>query len=197
MDERDVSDQVSSRLSGPDDSLRGLINALHHLIIKISSRLRLTQIDGSAMGDAKGDYDIGKKLRNHIERISADSLPDTKTRTTKTAPAADFSLKGYRAATAQEPNELARDSKRKTTSQLLPRMNVQLQSNTMEHINTSLILAREGNIEGARLHIELAENGMRAASQFMSHEEYRDFELKVERRLDSIIGRDRPTNAKK
>lgn len=195
MGKRDVSDQVASRPSESHGSLRGLIDALHQLIIMVSSRLRLTQIHGSAMGDAKGDYDIGTKLRNHVERISADSRPDTKARTTKKAPGAGLGLKGDTAATAQEPNEIVEDSKRKATSQLLPRMNVQLQRNTMEHINISLILAREGNIEGAKLHIELAENAMHAASRFMSHEEYEIFEQKVERRLESIFDRDRPTNA--
>ena len=195
MDERDVPDQFSSRPAQSHGSLRGLIDALHQLIIKVSSRLRLTQIHASPMGDAKGDYDIGKKLRNHVERISADSRPDTKARTTKKAREAEFHFKGDTAATAQEPNEIVENSKRKATSQLLPRINVQLQRNTMEHINISLILAREGNIEGARLHIELAENAMHAASRFMSHEEYEIFEQQVERRLESIFDRDRPTNA--
>jgi len=62
----------------------------------------------------------------------------------------------------------------------------------MEHINISLILAREGNTEGARLHIDLAESAMHTAGRFMSHEEYEIFEKKVEHRLESIIDGDRP-----
>ena len=66
----------------------------------------------------------------------------------------------------------------------------------MEHINISLILARAGNIEGARLHIDLAESAMHTAGRFMSHKEYEIFEKKVAHRLESIIGGNRPDEAK-
>ena len=195
MDKKNVSDQSSSTPAQSHGSLRGLMDALHRLVIMISSRLRHAQIHGSAMGDAKGYYDIGKILRSHVEKISADNQPDTKSRTTRKAPAAGPDLKRDTAATAEPSSQIAEHNKRKATSQLLPRMNGQLQSNTMEHINISLILAREGNIEGAKLHIKLAEDAMNAASRFMSHEEYEIFEQKVERRLESIIDRDRPNDA--
>lgn len=171
------------------------MDSLHQLVIMISSRLRHTQIHGSAMGDAKGSYDIGKKLRSHVEKISADKQPDTKSRTIRQAPVADPNLQRGAPVTAEVSSQIAEHNKRNAASRLLPRMNEQLQSNTMEHINISLILAREGNTEGARLHINLAENAMHSASRFMSPEEYKIFEQQVERRLESIIDRDRPNDA--
>lgn len=195
MDKKSVSDQVASPSSESHGLLRGLMDALHRLVIMISSRLRHTQIHRSSMGDAKGGYDIGKKLRSHVEKISADSQPDTKSRAIREGTARGPNLQRDTAATAQEFNRIAEHSKKKAVSQLLPRMSEQLQSTTMGHINISLILAKEGNTDGARLHIDLAENAMHAASRFMSHEEYEIFEQKVDRRLESIIDSGRPNDS--
>jgi hypothetical protein len=191
MGKKSASEPIVSPSSESHGVLRGLIDALHQLVIMISSRLRHSQIHGSAMGDAKSDYDLGKKLRSHIEKISVDRELSAKPHTVEKVPTAEPNVKSDSAATAQESSRIAEHIKQKATSQLLPRMNEKLQSNTMEHINISLILAREGNIEGAKLHIDLAENAMHAASRFMSHEEYEIFKQKVERRMDAIVDRDR------
>lgn len=195
MAKKNLSDQFASPSSESYGSLRGLIDTLHGLIIMIMSRLRLTQIRGSTMGDSKSDYDLGGRLRSHIEKISADGQPNAKPRAIRPASEADSHAPRKTTATAHESSQIAEHSKQKATSELLPRIHEQLQSKTMEHINISLNLAREGNTDGAELHIKLAENAMDTASRFMSDEEYEMLEQQVERRLESITRADRPNNA--
>jgi len=191
-----MAKQSTSRPSAePHGLLRGLIDAIHHLFIMISSRLRHTRIHHSPMGDAKGEYDIWEKLGTHLEQASAESKPDTKSHATGKRKVSDPGRHENPATTVQDFNRLTEHSKQKAVNQLLPSMNEQLQGKTMEHINISLILAKEGNADGARLHIELAENAMHTASRFMSHEDYDIFEKKVERRLESIVDRDRPVDS--
>jgi hypothetical protein len=92
---------------------------------------------------------------------------------------------------ASPSNELLKHNKGKAAHQKQPRISAQLQSKTMEHINIALILAAEGNQEGVRLHIDLANSAMHTASRFLSHKDYEVFEEKVENRLRSIIDGDR------
>ena len=174
----------------PHGLLRGFIDAINHLVIMIASRLRHMQILRSAMGSAKGDYDIWQKLGSHMEQISAESQPDTEPRTIKKGKSTTHHRQDHAATTAQELNRLTEHGKRKAVNRLLSPMNEHMQSKTMEHINISLILAKEGNTDGAKLHIDLAENAMHTASRFMSHEDYEIFEKKVEHRLESIMDRD-------
>ena len=195
MGKKNLSDQFASPSSESHGSLRSFIDTLYRLFIKISSRLRNIQIHESAMGEAKSDYDIGKKLSGHIDKVAAESQSSTKSHSGGKALAADSNTQEDTAATTSQSSPIAKHSKRKATDRLLPSMSEQLQKNTMEHINISLILAKEGNTEGARLHIKLAENAMHAASRFMSYEEHAVFKQKVERRLDSIVDRDRRSDA--
>ena len=192
MAKQGTSGKVTSSSVESHGLLRGLIDALHHLVITVSARLRHTQIHRSPMGDAKGNYDIRGKLGSHVEQIQSERQPQTKSRPLREGTAKDPDLYEDAAGTAREFNQLSAHGKRQAVNRLLPSMNQQLQRTTMEHINISLILAREGNTEGARLHIDLAESAMHTAGRFMSHEEYEIFEKKVEHRLESIIDGDRP-----
>ena len=195
MGKKSVPDRIASPSPEPHGLLHNLIDALHQLTIMISSRLRHALTHGPAMKDRKVDVDIGRKLRKHIESISADNQANPKPRTKSKAPAARPNVKADTEATAQEFSAIAEHSKQKATSMLLPRMKGQLQSSTMEHINLSLVLARQGNSEGAKLHVELAESAMHAASRFMSHEEFEIFKQKVEHRMDSIVRKDSQDDA--
>ena len=175
---------------GSHGLLHGLIDYLHHLIVVISSRLRHTQMHRSPMGDAKGEIDIWARLGSHVEQIPVEDPPLEKLRVIgNKGPAAPGRRKNAPAPALVEhdPNGLGEYNKRKAILQRQPRMHKQLQRNTTEHINIALILAKEGNKSGARLHIGLANGAMHTASRFMSHDEYEAFEKRVEHRIDSIL----------
>ena len=174
---------------------RGLIDAIHDLLIRIASRLRHAQIERSAMGDAQGDYDIWQKIGNHVQRVSAEHRPDQQSRTGRKRTAKPVDRAVTATVTTGQPSRFTEHSRHKAAKRLLPRMHEQLQNKTMEHINIALIMAREGNAEGARLHIDLAQNAMHTASRFMSREEYEAFEQKVERRLESLVSDNRLDDA--
>ena len=195
MAKQSASEQAEASSVKSHGLLRGLIDALYHLITTISARLRHMRIQGSPMGDAKGEYDIWEKVGNHVEQISADSKPAKKSRRTITPKSKVPDPREPVAVAARDSNQLTEHSKQEAVNRLLPSMSAQLQSKTMEHINISLIMAKEGNKDGARLHIDLAENAMHTASRFMSHEEYALFERKIEQRLKSIVDRGGSDNA--
>lgn len=187
------SDRVTAVSHG---LLRDLIDRLHHLIFVISSKLRHTQIHRSPMGDAKGDYDIWKKLGSHLEQF-----PVIEKHAVKSHAIRKGAFKGQNQPKnasknglmheGSELNELREHNKSKAVHKHQPRIAEQLQSKTMEHINIALILAAEGNRDGVKLHIDLANSAMQTASRFMGHEECNIFEEKVENRVKSIIDNDR------
>ena len=197
MAKHSSSDRITSVSGESRAPLRDLIDHLHHLIMVISSKLRHTQMQSSPMGDPKGDYDIWERLGNHLQQVPVREKRDVKPRENPKAKEA-FREAGQRGSLADltnpavlPSNEIGQHNKSQAAHQHLPRLGEQLQFKTMEHINIALILAAEGNQDGVRLHIDLANNAMQTASRFMSHEDYEAFEEKVERRLRAIIGGDR------
>jgi hypothetical protein len=191
MAKENSSDRVNSASAQPHGWLRGFIDYLHHLIIEIASRLRHVQIHRSPMGDPKGDYDIWQKLGNHLEQMPVTGKHDVK----RPAPP-QGSQKGRNhpknlasdtARSGSEPNEIREHNKTRAAHHHQPRVSQELQSKTMEHINIALILAAEGNQGGVKLHIDLANSAMQTASRFMSHDEYKVFEEKVESRVKAIV----------
>lgn len=195
MADHGSSDHVTSTSADSRGWLRNLIEHLNHLMIVISSKLRHTQIHHSPMGGAKGDYDIWERLGDHLGQIPVREKPDAEPRAMLKKGSKKgnqpSSLANYTKPAIPTSNELRKHSKSKAAHQMQPRISKQLQSKTMEHINIALILAAEGNQEGVRLHIDLANSAMHTASRFLSHEDYEAFEEKVENRLRSIIDGDR------
>lgn len=190
------SDRVGSASASSRGLFQDLIDYLRHLIIVISSRLRHRQIDHSPMGDAKSDYDIWQRLGSHLEKVPVIEKPDpvkspvTRSRTLN-HPRHPRNTANAPMPAGLELKELRERNVSRAARQHLPRMSEQLQSKTIEHINIALILAKEGNQDGVKLHIDLANSAMHTASRFMSHEEYSSFEEKVESRVQSIIDSDR------
>jgi len=198
MADHSGSDRVTSASANSHEFLRDLIEHLDHLMIEISSKLRHTQIHHSPMGDAKGGYDIWERLGNYLEQVPLREKPDAKPCAVPKEASKEEnqpgSLASYTIPTVSPSNELRKHNKSKAAHQKQPRISAQLQFNTMEHINIALIRALEGNQEGVRLHIDLANSAMHTASRFLSHEDYEAFEEKVESRLRSIIDDDRFEN---
>jgi hypothetical protein len=61
-----------------------------------------------------------------------------------------------------------------------------MQTNTLNHINKALRLAKQGNSQGAYIHAELADNGLKMASEHMSTMEYVAFRTVVMQRLETV-----------
>lgn len=187
MAKQNAFEQVSTSSAGPHGFLHSLAESFHQIVIAISSRLSHMHLLRSQIGDAKGELDIWHKLGNHVKQIPVREKTETKqhprrdpanTVTTEQAPTL---VKGA------ELSELGRYNVRKAILEHHPHISDQLQRRTMEHINLSLGLAREGRKDAAKLHIDLAQSAMHTASRFMSHDEYDAFAQKVERRLESIV----------
>ena len=196
MAKKNSSESITSAPTKSHSWLRDLIDYLHHLIITISSKLHHSKMQRAPMGDAKGDYDIWDKLGNHLEQVPVLEEHDTKPKPRvipkraqkgRTRPVV---VANEAMPTGAELNELREHNRNKAAHQQQPHIRDQLQSKTMEHINIALILAAEGNQDGMKLHIDLANSAMQTASRFMSHEDYRVFEAKVESRVRSIIEKD-------
>jgi len=184
-------DRVNPASAKPHGLLQGLIDYLHHLMIVIASRLRHTQIHRSPMGDAKGDYDIWQKLGSHLEQMPVIEKHEVERpalrKDSQKGRSHPKKMPSDTIRSSPELNEIREHNKTRMAHQQQPRVSEQLQSKTMEHINIALILAAEGNQDGVKLHIDLANSAMHTASRFMSHEEYKVFEEKVESRVQSIV----------
>jgi hypothetical protein len=166
-----------------------MLETLHHLFLNISGKARQQHLQNSKMSDAKGDVDIWGKIGHFLEATPELSEDDV------------FHLqdehihRSHQNETLHRPSledgaelsELGKYYQRKVRVETHPHMSEQMQRNTIDHINTALHLARKSDQSGARLHIELAESAMHTAGRFMSHDEYREFELKIEERLKHIM----------
>ena len=172
-----------------ENNLRQLIESIHQLFLQLASKLKFNQVSEKPMGDAKGKYDIWGKLGEFLEATPELSEKDLFHLQDEDIHKAHKNESLHRPSLQEgaELSELSRYYQSQVSEEMHPHMSEQMQRNTVDHINTALHLARKGDREGARLHIELSESAMHTASRFMSHEEYADFEKRVEGRLEHII----------
>ena len=171
------------------NTLQSLIEALHKLFLQIASHLKFRRIFHKPMGDAKGNVDIWGKIGGFLEETPELSEEDLFHLQDEQIHSAHGNAKLHRPSLHEgtELSELSKYYQQKVRVEQQPHMSEQMQRNTMDHINTALHLARKGDKQGARLHIELSESAMHTASRFMSHEEYAVFEKKIEARLQHIM----------
>lgn len=78
-----------------------------------------------------------------------------------------------------------RFARHRSQAKLEPFMREKMRANTLKHVNKALALARQGQAEGAKIHAELAETAMKTAGEYMSDDEYGQFQEEVEARLRS------------
>ena len=169
--------------------LHSLIESLHKMFLQISCHLRLDRIFHRPLGEAKGNLDIWGKLGNFLEEAPELSDDDLFHLQDEHMHAAHANEKLHRPSLQEgaELSELSKYYQRQVRVEMHPHMSEQMQRNTVDHINTALHLSRKGDKDGARLHIGLSESAMHTASRFMSHEEYAEFEERIEARLSHII----------
>ena len=63
-----------------------------------------------------------------------------------------------------------------------------LMQSTWEHFHTSIRLARQGNVEAAKLHAELTKNALNEAAYYLPEQEYSRFSRDVMKALEDIYG---------
>ncbi len=85
------------------------------------------------------------------------------------------------------PNGLSRHFKQaRPSTSLQPELGRKLQQSAWNYINTSLRLARQGNVKQARLHVELANSSLKEGAKFIPREEYIKFVAQVKTRLELL-----------
>ena len=67
-----------------------------------------------------------------------------------------------------------------------PHVSHKLQASVWEHLNTSLRLARQGEVQTAKFHADVANNALKEAARYMPEDEYAEFYGQVEKRLKEI-----------
>ena len=168
--------------------LKSLVDSLHHLFLNVSGKLRQMHLLRSEIGEAKGNADIWGRLGTHIRETPVSDEPEEVV--SALGRKHDVTAPDYHKVELEKGrslSELGKYYQRKVRVEMHPHMSDRMRDSTMEHINTSLHLAKYGDQDGARLHIELAESAMHTASRFMTHDQYAEFEKKVHERLESIL----------
>lgn len=169
--------------------LASLIESLRLLFAQVSRRLlehRLTERSPSS--STADSADISDALDNHLELTAADAASQEPESAASRSPAGE--PKATSKAATVPPGlftALARRFRKRRWAVNQPHLGEKMRATTNDHINQALRLARSGNVQGAKLHTELAENAMKTASQYMSDEDFRAFKEKVEGRIRSIL----------
>jgi hypothetical protein len=148
--------------------------------------------------EPKEGVPIGDLLGDHIDKTAAASAkPDTSA--TGEKPAAPVPATESRPIASARKAGQGRSgsglfgalskyfSRHRGSAHVEPFMREKMRSNTLDHINKAMVLAKRGDAQGAKIHAGLAENAMRTAGEYMSDEEYRQFKEKVETRLKSVM----------
>ena len=177
--------------SGNQSIFHQLISSLQQLLHSLAIKMRFSHLSKSSIGEPKGEVNLWSKLGDYIEHTSQSAEdPDMQlgSHLTEGVKETNHSLHEYLEGKPPEESELSQYYHRKAVRvEMHPHMGEQMQHNTMDHINSALHLARKGDLQGARLHIELAESAMHMGGRYMSHDEYAVFENKVHKRIDALF----------
>ncbi len=174
--------------------LGGLLEALKSLYRRISARLWHKRLSSATGPTSAGEESaaIHRLLTPHLEE-SAEQYTQA---SSADAPkghgvAADTAATSTKAINPSKPGffkSLARHfGRRHAVTDLQPHLAEQMQAKTTEHVNKALQLARRGNMQGAKVYVELAEQAMKTASQYMDKQVYATYKGEVERRLKDIL----------
>lgn len=189
------NDPIGHTHSNRHGLLRSLIESLHHLSIILGTRMRQAHIrDRRQMEHAKGNYDVWGKLSTHVEQMPTQELPAESAAGMRHKKSGKTQARPLRKIEGgRRFKQLSSYFSRQALIGKHPHMDEKMCSSAMQHINLALHLAGQGNKEGAKVRIHLAESAMHTASRFMTHEDYERFEQKVEHRLQEIVN-DQSTN---
>jgi hypothetical protein len=175
--------------------LQALLDSLLSLYSQVFSRLLDSRMGSQRESAAPRDaIPIEDLLEEHIERTAAASAkadpgsageknvearPTPKEKRTAPIPESGRGHSG-RGLFGALSNYFGRH---RSSAHIEPFMREKMRTNTLDHINKALILARQGEAEGAKIHAGLAQTAMQTAGEYMSDQEFHRFKEQVERRL--------------
>ncbi len=182
--------------NAPDGPLAGelkaLIDKLLKLRMEISSRLldfRLQAPKSSA--SARDSVDISNILKDQIDDFVTESKRVEQTPANQVAesiqPEEGTMSAGHTTTGDETARSTAGPSEHPGGRGMTHghSMSEKMQINTLDRINKALRLAKQGDLQGAYIHAELAESAMKMANEHMSEMEYEAFKAVVKNRLEN------------
>lgn len=178
------------------NELAALLDALRKLYAQISVKLWHRRMEPSPPSPLAGESaDITGSLNGHIERSVSEARASS-----EPSPSADSPMESPAGFGTRHKEKrllpgvrlfsgLSKYFKRRGGGAGYRRLGEKMRAETTRHINEALRLARRGDVQGAKVHTELAESAMKTASRYLPEEEYRAFQQDVETRLKAIVGR--------
>ncbi len=172
-----------------------LIRQLRNLYARMAMgtlEARREKLNGT--GQQVGD-DVSRLLSEHLERLAAAKRPDdppkapgTNTISITDTEVGDRPSRKRSALDSEHPvGELSNHFHELEVAELTGEgVGEGVKRRVLEHINTSLRLARRGDSAGARIHADIARSAMREAVHYLSGEEYRQFTAAVKERLERL-----------
>lgn len=171
-----------------------LLQALQRLRSTLLSRLFRLRIDAyHHEGPATTAYDMSERLTQELDKIvHSQGVPTAELQCERPArhtaiPSTDSEDEKAKGGLRRSFAELSRYFR---TRRRHPTLNAHvaesLRESTWEHLHTALRLARDGDLCGAKLHAEIANNALKEAARHMSADDYRDFKVRIDEQLSAL-----------
>ncbi len=173
-----------------------LLDALQGLFLKISAILLWLRIRRKPEGEKEEvSPDISVPLARHLEKITpADSAADIGKPGASATPGGRKEAK--QAGSLPKPEDesgsgflgtLTKYFKRRgKTIDAQPHVADKLQKSAQEHIRSAARFARAGNKNAAEMHVELANNAVKDAAQYMPVTQYEEFKKEIDVQIKDI-----------
>ncbi|MEN8764205.1 MAG: hypothetical protein ABF290_17475 [Thiogranum sp.] len=185
----------------PEREINALLHALQKLYARITSLVLHKRMDSyREEADSVADHDLASLLSDHIDRLAAPRpensgeqqhrVSEQKVQTvtqnsTPGRPHADHQV----SIVGRTFSGLGRYLKSSRTETVLdPELSKKLKMSAWHHIHTALRLARQGEAETAKLHLDIASQALKEAAHYMSREEHIALIVEVEEKLGEISG---------
>lgn len=171
-----------------------LLQTLQRLRSTLLSRLFRLRIDAYRQGGpANIAYDVSERLKQELDKIAhTQGVPAAELQCERPArhTATPSSENGDKKAEGVLRRSFVELSHYFRTRRQHPTLNSHvaesLRESTWEHLHTALRLAREGNLCGAKLHADIANNALKEAARHMSADDYRDFKARIDAQLSAL-----------
>lgn len=193
------TDQTPSESSSPARvvarELQGLIQSLLGLYSQVSSRLLSSRMEiRYESTEGRDGLPIEDLLGDHIERTAAESSASDEDGATDGPTVSSNATDHHPDASATKADQERSGlglfgalsnyfGRQRSSAQAEPYLREKMRKNTLDHINKALVLAKQGDAKGAKVHAGLAESAMQTAGGYMTDEEYVQFKAEVEARL--------------
>lgn len=192
------------------NELWALIETLQDLHLQISSRLLEQRVHPPAHSgaDREQGLNISQALKEYVETntdeqtrsndVGSNSSHAVSDTGAEAAPSDIPSLADSPLGARCHPNELSGYLKDHAGGQEVARhMGEKMRATTLEHLNKTVQLARQGDRKGAYFHAELADNAMRLAREHMSSQDYEEFQEAVRERMNAVKSETPPNLARR